>query len=62
LKNKEIIMEEQTFNYLVIEDGVVVNRTVGTIDTSFDNWIKETYPVLLDGNTIVLLINIFLLI
>jgi hypothetical protein len=44
LKNKEIIMEEQTFNYLVIEDGVVVNRTVGTIDTSFDNWIKQTYP------------------
>ena len=37
-------MEEQTFTYIVVEDGVIVNRTVGTIDTVFDNWIKETYP------------------
>jgi hypothetical protein len=44
LKNKENIMEEQTFIYLVVEEGVIVNRCVGTIDTSFDNWIKETYP------------------
>lgn len=37
-------MEEQTFNYLVVEDGIIVNITVGTIDTKFDNWIKQTYP------------------
>lgn len=37
-------MEEQTLLYLVVENGVIVNRCVGTIDTSYDNWIKETYP------------------
>ena len=40
-------MEEQTFIYLVVEDGVIINRAVGTIDISFEDWIKETYPTVI---------------
>lgn len=29
--------------YIIVENGIIVNRCVGTSDTSFPGWIKEEY-------------------
>jgi hypothetical protein len=36
---------QETLTYLVVENKTIVNLAVGTADTSFEDWIKQTYPV-----------------